>query len=187
MSTPKIFDESNAPEAARPLLAQARAKYGFVPNLLGLMAASPPLLEAYVAVSAAFDKTRLSPVEKQLVLLQASFDNGCDYCMAAHSTVAGMVEMPDDVLAALRTGGPIADPKLQALRRFVSAVVDKRGWPSDHDRKAFLAAGYSETQAMDVLVGIGQKTLSNYTNHMHETPLDKAFEAAAWSRPASAA
>ena len=36
--------------------------------------------------------------------------------------------------------------------------------------------------SMEVLVGVTQKTLSNYTNHLAETPVDPAMKAHAWTR-----
>ncbi|MGD2055100.1 MAG: hypothetical protein PVG45_13450 [Gammaproteobacteria bacterium] len=34
---------------------------------------------------------------------------------------------------------------------------------------------------MDILVGVAQKTLSNFINHIAGTPLDKAFEEYCWT------
>ncbi len=45
------------------MLTQARKKYRFVPNLLGIMAHSPALLKADVAVSSLFDETSLTPLD----------------------------------------------------------------------------------------------------------------------------
>lgn len=62
--------------------------------------------------------------------------------------------------------------------------MNTRGWPSDEDIRAFTNAGYGERQILEVILGIGFKTLSNYTNHVAGTPLDTAFAKAAWSKAA---
>lgn len=173
-----------APEAARDTLAGAKKAYGFVPNLLGVMAAAPALVKAYTTLSRIFDETSFSPAERQVVLLSVSYENGCEYCVAAHSVIAGMQKVPPDVVDAIRSGNPIANPKLEALRRFTTAVVEMRGWPSQDDANAFLNAGYTKAQVLEVILGVGMKTLSNYTNHVAETPLDDAFAKAAWSKAA---
>ena len=180
----KPLNENTAPEAAREVLAQVRKKFGFVPNLLGNMANAPALLKAYLSVSALFDETSLTPTERQVVLLAASAKNNCAYCVAAHTAIAGMQKVPQDVVSSLRNRQPIADAKLEALRRFVEETVETRGWPSEGTRKRFLEAGYSEAQALEVLLGIGQKTLSNYMNHLASTPLDEQFAPAAWAAAA---
>jgi len=147
------------------------------------MANSPALLEAYTAVSAAFDKSDLSATERQVVLLSVSYYHRCDYCIAAHSAIAGMQKVPDDVVSAIRRGESIADAKLEALRKLVIALLDRRGWLEPAERDVFLAAGYESRHVFDVLVGIAQKTMSNFTNHIAGTPLDTMFEQFSWSPP----
>jgi len=170
----------NAPEQARPLLEKAKKNYGFVPNLLGVMAHAPATLEAYTTLSGLFDKTSLSPTERQVVLLAISAENECTYCVAAHTAIAQMQNVDADAVEAIRNGDPIPNDKLEALRRFAVEVVTTRGWPSDEVKQAFHDAGYSEAHVLEVILGVGMKTLSNYTNHAAETPLDEAFTDAAW-------
>lgn len=179
-----VHTTETAPEAAKETVRQAEQAYGFLPNLLGVMAEAPQLVKAYTTLNGLFEQTSFSPAERQTVLLAVSARNGCDYCVAAHSVIAGMQKVPDDVVQAIRDGQPIADAKLEALRRFTEAVVEKRGWPSDADVRAFHAAGYGEQQVLEVILGVGLKTLSNYTNHVAETPLDDAFASAAWNKAA---
>ncbi|MEM8997879.1 MAG: carboxymuconolactone decarboxylase family protein, partial [Acidobacteriota bacterium] len=169
-------------EASKATLEATQKAYGFLPNLFGTMATSPALVEAYAALSKIFGSTSFSPTEQQIVLLATSELNGCTYCMAAHSVVAKMSKVPDDVIDALRSNTPLADAKLEALRRLTVAVVESRGWPSEDVVQAFHDAGYTPAQYLEVVLGIGLKTLSNYTNHIAQTPLDDAFEPAAWSK-----
>jgi uncharacterized peroxidase-related enzyme len=174
-----------APSHATQTLQDTQKAYGFLPNLLGVMAEAPALLKAYRSVIGLFDETSLTPTERQVVLLTVSESNGCGYCVAAHTVIAGMQQVAADVVDAIRAGQAIADPKLQALRRFTAAVVEQRGWPSADDMAAFLNAGYTQTQVLEVVLGVGVKTLSNYTNHIADTPLDAAFAKAAWSKAAA--
>jgi uncharacterized peroxidase-related enzyme len=178
------LSEKNAPEAAREVLAQVRKKFGFVPNLLGNMAHAPSLLKAYLTVSTLLDESSLTPTERQVVLLAASAENNCGYCVAAHTAIAAMQKVPQDVVDAIRNRRPIADAKLEALRRYAEETVETRGWPSEATRKRFLEAGYSASQALEVVLGIGMKTLSNYTNHLTGTELDVQFAPAAWATAA---
>ena len=174
----------SAPEAAKGALTAAQKSFGFVPNMLGVMAKAPPVVAAYTTLSKLFEETSLSPAERQTVLLTTSYENGCEYCMAAHSAIASMQKVPQDVISAIRTGAPINDARLAALHRFTKAVVTSRGWPSAADTAEFTAAGYGEQQVLEVLLGIGLKTLSNYTNSIANTPLDSAFSAVAWVKAA---
>ncbi len=181
MTTYKIHNENTASTPAADLLKKAKEKYGFVPNLLGTMAESPALLKAYMTLAGIFDETSFSATEKQIVLLAVSLTNNCGYCMAAHSAIAGMQGVPEDVIKALRENIPIKDDKLEALRRLAQSMAETRGYPSENTVKNFLDAGYTQAQLLEVVLGVGVKTLSNYTNSIAKTPLDEAFKPAEWT------
>ena len=178
-----VHTQESAPAEARGDLQAVAERYGFVPNLMGVMAGAPSLLKAYLQIGELFSRTSLTPVEQQVVLLTVSASNRCDYCMAAHSVVARMQKVPEEVVRALRDGVPLADARLEALRALTADIVERRGWPPEQSVAAFLAAGYANEQFLEVVLGVGMKTLSNYTNHIAHTPLDPQFVAAAWSAP----
>lgn len=187
MSDFTFHETATAPEAARPILEGAAKKYGFVPNILKGMAEAPALLEGYATLSGIFDKTSFSPVERQVVLLSINYVNNCTYCVAAHSGAAKMAGMDDATLKALREGTKLPDAKLDALSRFTKAVVTERGFVDEKTIKAFLDAGYTRQNVLEVVLAVGFKTLSNYANHIMETPLDSQFKPLEWSKPARAA
>jgi len=170
-----VHDANSAPDGSGALLEKAGSAFGFVPNILGIMAESPALLEAYMTMSEIFEKTDFNATEKQLVLLAVSQDNDCGYCLAAHTGIAQMQKVPEAVVKAVVEDRPIDDDKLESLKTFTRHVVSTRGNPTVADIEAFLAAGYSKRHVLDVIAGVGMKTLSNYTNHIAETPLDKQF------------
>lgn len=169
-----------APDASKPFLQGAKNAYSFVPNLLGTMATAPALLEGYMTLAGIFDKTELSETERQIILMTNNRLNGCTYCMAAHTTISQMAKVPADVIDALRNNTPIADPKLEALRTFAAVVNETRGWPADAQVAAFLAAGYTRQTVLEVILGTSLKVMSNYTNHIADTPIDQAFAPNAW-------
>ena len=178
-----VHTADTAPDASRAALANAQQAFGFVPNLIATMATSPALAEGYLALSEIYAKSDFNPVERQVVLLAASFENECHYCMAAHSVVAQMSGMDETILQALRDGTPLPDAKLEALKQFTVAVVTGRGWVDAAGVQAFLDGGYGERHVLEVVLGVAVKTMSNYTNHLVGTPVDGAFEATAWTHP----
>jgi uncharacterized peroxidase-related enzyme len=187
MSEFTLHTVETAPEAARQLLQGARDKLGFVPNLYASLAEAPAALSAYLTLSDLFGKTSLTPTEQQVVALSVSAENVCHYCMAAHSTIARhMVQVDGDIVDALRDGRALTDARLEVLRRYAEATVRNRGEVRGTALDAFLAAGFTRRQAIEVVLGVAMKTLSNYVNHLFETPVDAAFKAESW-RPARAA
>lgn len=173
---------TTAPEKSRPLVEGANKAFGFIPNLVGVLAESPAALEGYLSVAGAFEKTPFSATEKQIVLIATSVENGCEYCVAAHTTVGGMQRIPSAILDALREGRAIDDARLEALRRLTISIVRNRGFADQNSIETFLTAGYTKSQLLDVITGVTQKTLSNYVNHIATTPLDAQFAKAAWSK-----
>lgn len=176
-----VLTPETAPSNTRDILTDVKKKYGFQPNLYGVFAHSPAPLKGYLGLAEAFDASSLSALERNVVLLATARTNDCYYCVAVHSTVGDMQKHPADVIEAIRNDTAIADPKLEALRRFTQSVVQSRGHLEDAQVKAFLDAGYQPHQALEVLVGVSLKTLSNYTNHLANPPLDAAFAPREWS------
>lgn len=175
-----LHDVESAPEAARPILEGAEEAFGFVPNLLRVMAEAPPLLEAYTTLNEILERTSLTPPERQVLLLSVSAENGCEYCVPAHSALAARAGVPEETVEAIREGRPATDARLEALRRFTQAVVRDRGHPSEEEIDRFRDAGYTRANVLEVVLGVGIKTMSNYTNHLAGTPVDEPFEGLVW-------
>jgi uncharacterized peroxidase-related enzyme len=177
------LDASDADALAASRLRDAQATLGFVPNMYGVMANSPGLLDTYVHGYERFRSlSGFTPAEQEVVLLAVSCENGCTYCVAAHSFIADKLSgVPEAVTDAIRDGQPIPDVRLAALHDFTRIMVTKRGLPDKADVDAFLAAGYSERQILEIVLAIAVKTLSNYANHLFHTPVDEVFACRAWT------
>lgn len=175
-----LHTPETAPEEAKERLQATQDKLGFVPSMYGMMANAPTLLEGYQTLSDIFGRSSFSAQEQQLVLLAVSVANGCEFCVAAHTTLAQGAGVDATVINALRDENPISNPRLQALATFASAVVKKQGW-AGKEVEAFLAAGFEQQQVMEVVLAAGLKTLSNYTNHLTNPPLNEAFAKNAWN------
>jgi uncharacterized peroxidase-related enzyme len=181
----QVHTTESAPDASRATLDSTVKKYGFLPNLFGVLAESPTAVQAYAAINKALEQSALSPVEQQVVTLTVSAENDCAYCVGAHSTVAHMVRMPEAVLAALRDQRPLSDKKLDALRTLVLSVLRHRGWVPEGELEQAAEAGYTQRHVLDVLTIVALKTLSNYVNHIAHTPLDPQFASQAWKSSAA--
>ena len=182
-----VHTEETAPEGSKGLIRAAKGAFGFLPNLLAVQSESPAMIEAYMTLADIFGKTDLSETERQIILMTNNRLNGCTYCMAAHTSLSQMAKVPDDIIDALRNGSPISDTKLEALRVFATQINNKRGWVEQDDLDAFFAAGYNKANVLDVILGTGLKVLSNFTNHIAQTPVDRAFQSNAWTAANKAA
>jgi len=172
-----------AESTAKSVLESSEKNMGMIPNMYANMANSPGLLSTYADGYNRFrENSGFSPAEQEVVLLTISRYNGCTYCMAAHSMIADkMSGVPAADLSALRDGRPLADDKLRALSEFTLHMLESRGHPGDAEVKRFLESGFSERQILEIVLAMAVKLLSNYSNHMFETPVDEAFSDYAWS------
>lgn len=176
------LDATRADPLASARLSEALKKLGFIPNMYGVMANSPGMLDTYIHGYTRFREiSGFTSAEQEVVLLAISRENGCTYCVAAHSFIADkMSGVPEAVTNAIRDGAPIPDAKLGALHDFARAMVAKRGLVDKADVNAFLAAGYSEQHILEIVLAIAVKTLSNYANHLFHTPTDTVFADRTW-------
>jgi uncharacterized peroxidase-related enzyme len=183
-----VHTTETAPERSRPLLEGIRKAFGFVPNLFAVFAESPAALQGALAMADAFSASTLSPAEQQLVALAVSEANDCQFCVAAHSTIAKRIAKADPALvAATRAREPLSHPKFDALVTFTRKLVEQRGVVADADVAAFLEAGYTKAQVIEVLLGVGMKTFNNYVDHIAHVPLNDQFTAEAWQPKRKAA
>jgi AhpD family alkylhydroperoxidase len=166
----QVHDIHTAPQASRSLLERSKREWGFIPTLHGILAESAPTLDAYQTLFALGAKSSFTPAEQQVVYIAVSALHECEYCVAGHTYLARAAKLDESAIAALRSGSPIPDAKLQALRTFAEMVVRQRGWVGDEALAAFLRAGYSRAQVLEVVLIIATKTISNYVNHIARTP-----------------
>lgn len=181
MSKLELHTHGSAPTDSKPLLAGVEKAFGFVPNISAVLAESPATLKAYMTVSRILDESSLTPEECQVAILAINHYNACHYCVAAHSVIAEMAGVDSDVVDAIRDGARIPDARLQALRVFTTQILEKRGWVDHDDIEAYLTAGFTMAQVLEVILAVALKTISNYANHIADTPVDEAFKARAWT------
>jgi len=159
------------------ILQATQDRLGFIPNMYGYMGALPGVLTGYIAAYNSFrEASGFTPPEQETIFLSISAVNGCNYCTAAHSMIAEkMSKVPPESLAALRSGDPLPDARLNALAVFTRIMVEKRGLPDRAEADAFLAAGFETRHVLGIVQAIACKTYSNYVNHLAATELDPAF------------
>jgi alkylhydroperoxidase family enzyme len=185
--TYQLHTETTAPEASKQLLAESRKAFGMIPNLHAMLAESPAALEAYKNLHDLFQQTSFDADELTVVWQTLNVEHECHYCVAAHTAIANMLKVDPAITAALRNGTELPTSKLQALHVTTLELARERGRPSEATLNAFFAAGYQQRHVLEIILGISQKVLSNYANHIAETPIDKAFSAFAWEGKQSTA
>lgn len=172
----------SSPEGSRPFVSKVIANNGFLPNLIAALANAPVALETYLTVSEINSRASLTLAERETVQITAAANHGCGFCVAGHTAVAQKkAKMNAEDVDALRGQRDVADPKLQAVASFTRAVIRHRGAVLDEDLTAFLDAGFTHPQALEVVLGVSLATLCNFGNNLAQVPLNPELDAYRWT------
>ncbi|UJF22280.1 carboxymuconolactone decarboxylase family protein [Shewanella sp. OMA3-2] len=180
MSKFTIHNLETVPAQSKALLEQSQKAYGMVPNLHGVLAESPGIFEAYQTLHTLFTESSFNADELTVVWQTINVEHGCTYCVPAHTGIAEMMKVDSALSDALRNREAMPNAKLQALHDTTLLVVRNRGILSDAEMDAFFAAGYGQRQLLEIILGLSQKVISNYVNHLAHTPVDAPFKKFAW-------
>ncbi|WP_336367738.1 carboxymuconolactone decarboxylase family protein [Marinobacter sp. C2H3] len=182
MTTFTLHDKDSAPGDSVPLMEQSEKAMGMVPGLHRVMAESPQVLQAYQTLHKLVLESSFDNDEKTVVWQTINVENACHYCVPAHTGIAKMMKVSDDIIDALRNETALPNERLEALRTFTLAVMHKRGNVSEEELTAFFDAGFDKRQVLEVIMVLSQKVMSNYINHIAETPVDEPFQKFAWEK-----
>tara|TARA_R110000782_G_scaffold18459_5_gene50781 strand:- start:804 stop:1340 length:537 start_codon:yes stop_codon:yes gene_type:complete len=171
----ELYTKDNAPEESKPLLKDSLELFGFVPNLHGVMAEVPGMLSTYKDLHNAFQATSFDKEELTVVWQTINIEHECHYCVPAHTGIAHMMKVDTAIINALVNKTEMPTKKLQALHETTLALVRNRGHLSDSELNTFIEAGYEKRNLLEIILGLSQKVMSNYVNHLAETPVDEPF------------
>jgi uncharacterized peroxidase-related enzyme len=140
------------------------------PNMMRTMATNPAVLKGYLELSGALGKTLTRKLNEQIAIAVAE-ENGCGYCLSAHTAIGGLVGVDEHELARSRAGASV-DAKVAAALRFAQTVNTKRGAVNDDDLAAVRAAGYDDSDIAAIIGHVALNVLTNYFNLVAQTVID---------------
>lgn len=155
-----LHTEETAPEASKPLLAASKKTNQMIPGLHAVMAEAPGLLEAYQTIGKLFANSSFDKDEITVVWQTINVEHACHYCVPAHTAIAKSMHVSDEISDALRTESPLPNARLEALRTFTLSVVRNRGNVDDTEVQAFLDAGFTKRQILEVILGLSMSRVN---------------------------
>lgn len=171
MSRITAVNPQTATGRPKELLATVKQKLGLVPNMTRAMANSPATLDGYLGLSGALAQGVLPAKVREQLALAVSEANGCDYCLAAHSTAGKAVGLTNDQIRDARLGGAV-DTRTDALLTFARRVVETRGRVSDAELGEVHNAGFDDGVIAEVVAHVALNVFTNYFNNVAGTDLD---------------
>lgn len=154
-----LHPDAAGPEA-KAALDKAAAAIGATPNFVKVLAHSPAALNAFTGLHALAGRGDLDPQTRERIALAVAQQNGCQYCVSAHTALgrnAGLT--PNEILA--NRNGASTDPKAAAALAFAQALVDTLGDVSPAEFDAVREAGHSDAEIVEI---IGHVALNIFTN-----------------------
>ncbi|NKY58082.1 carboxymuconolactone decarboxylase family protein [Nocardia flavorosea] len=155
-----------APEGSRATMTAMAAGGGAVPDAVARLAASPELLTGFLDMTARFDRCTLEPIPREVVIMTVAVHNDCHICIAIHAGKLRKLGAAPELAAALREKRALDDEHLDAVRVFTLAVMATAGAVDTRSIEAFLAHGYTERNALEVVLGVGTYTISTFANRL---------------------
>ena len=164
--------------ASAEVFAQLKKAVGGVPNTFAAIGAlNPAALQAVLAADGVLAAGTLGKKDLETIKLFVSEEAGCDYCVAAHSTLGKMAGLSPDTLRQIRAGQSTGDAKRDALVRFVRILQRTAGTIDETEYEAIRFAGYTDAQLVEISLAIAVIVFTNVFNRINDTTLD--FPAAA--------
>jgi alkylhydroperoxidase family enzyme len=177
-----IHTSETAPAGSTALLEGIADDLGFVPNLAGVVAASPALLAGFDGLRRAVSSSGLDPVlrESAGVAVGVSVDNR--YGVAFHSTRLGSLGVAAEEIARMRDGAEPADPRIAAVYALAREVVLSRGKVAATTVDRALAAGLTVSDLLDVVAECTFAGLvGTIDNLAGRVDLDEFLQPRAWA------
>jgi alkylhydroperoxidase family enzyme len=180
MPTYSLHTIASAPEASKPALEQLQQAFGTIPNLAAVIANSPKLVNALVGVFQQVHSSSLAEQEIQIVLLTDAVANHSTYAVAFHTALALQQGVSPDDAEAIRARLVPKNPRFAAISTLAKTFIEKRGHVSKEELDAFLAAGFSQEQILEVIAVVAASTITNYAGTIADPPLEDQFQRFAW-------
>jgi AhpD family alkylhydroperoxidase len=157
----------SAPQASRPAMRSVADRFGgTLPDAVARLATSPELLDGFLSLSASFERCTLDPLAREAVIMTVAVRNRCHVCIALHTGKLRKLGADPELVAALREGHAPTEERLAAIRTFTLDVLTRAGAVDDDAVEALLAHGYTERNALEVVLGIGAYTMSTFANRL---------------------
>jgi uncharacterized peroxidase-related enzyme len=171
---------ATAPENSKPALEQLQKAFGVIPNIAGAIANSPKLINALVGVFQQVHSSSLNEQEIQIVLLTDAVVNSCTYAVAFHTALATQQGVGSEEIDAIRARRAPRDKRFAALSTLAKTLIEKRGHVSAQELDAFIAAGFTGEQVLEVIAIVAASTITNYAGTIANPRLDDAFQQYVW-------
>jgi alkylhydroperoxidase family enzyme len=175
-----IYTIASAPEGSKSALEQLQQAFGVLPNIAAAIANSPKLINSLVGVFQQVHSRGLTEPENQIVLLTDAVANSSAYAVAFHTALALQQGVNSEETDAIRERRVPTDKRFAALSTLAKTLIERRGHLGKQELDAFVAAGFTKEQVLEVIAIVAASTITNYAGTIANPPLEDPFRQYAW-------
>jgi AhpD family alkylhydroperoxidase len=176
-----IHSIESAPEQSRPVLRELQESFGLIPNIAGIMAGSPVLIEGFIRLFQRVHAGTFTEAQIQTLLLTNAVTNACSWAVAFHTALALKEGLQPADVDAIRAGRAPEEPRHAALSTLTRTLIEQRGHVNDQDVARFVEAGFGRDQVLEVLAVLAASTITNYAGNIAKPPVEAPFQAHLWN------
>lgn len=137
---------------------------GMPVEMIQALSLRPELLRAFAGFGdSVYPGGLLSRREKELVILESSRRNQCQFCVQSHLAVIGMFQLIDQPLRSLDTMGDLSERERLAVEYTRAVMTDANRVPESLFER--LRAAYSEPEIVELTFLVGYINMLNWFNN----------------------
>jgi uncharacterized peroxidase-related enzyme len=171
MNRINIVDPSAATAEQKVLFDAVQAQLGMVPNFLKVFANSPTALRAFLGLFGVATAGSLDILTRERIALALAQQNGCEYCVSAHTAIGGKAGLSSAEMLANRSGAS-QDGKAAVAVKFARALVAHTGEVTTAELMEVRNAGYTDAQIVEIITHVGLNLLTNILGKASRVEID---------------
>jgi uncharacterized peroxidase-related enzyme len=171
MSRIAIIENNTANAEQKTLLDAIHAQLGSVPNFLKVFANSPVALRAFLGLHGVANAGTLDALTRERIALALAQQNGCEYCVSAHTAIGRNTGLSAEEIAAARAGTS-EDPQAAVAVKFARSLMENRGEVGALELAEVRSAGYSDSDIVEIITHVGLNFLTNVLGKASRVDID---------------
>ena len=108
---------------------------------------------------------------KERIALALAEQNACEYCVSAHSAIGRKAGLSSAEIEANRDGSSF-DAKAAVAVKFAKSLAENNGAISTSELLEIRAAGYSESDIVEIITHVGMNILTNILGKASRVEID---------------
>ncbi|AYL99090.1 carboxymuconolactone decarboxylase family protein [Mucilaginibacter celer] len=162
MKTLVLPNFDDLPGESKSILEQVKKRLGKIPNLYATIGYSAASLKGMLEFENLLSQEAIfTPKEKEAINLIVSQVNECDYCLAAHTTLAKMRGFSEEETIAIRKT-QLPDTRLNMVLKLAQSIAENKGKADQDLVEAFFGFGYKQDALVNLMGLIVVRTFTNY-------------------------